>query len=219
MEYTEFWTILSANNIIINIEQIERFKRYERELVYWNEKVNLISRQDCQNIIERHFLHSLSILKYVELPTKARCLDVGTGGGFPGLPLKIALPEIYMTLSDSISKKMKITEMFAKHTELRNIECKLGRVENLQNDKKYNQYFDVICSRAVAKTEKIIEWTLPLLKNTGKFILLKGGDLTNEINDAKTKYKQLSFKTININMIGCDWINNEGKKIIVITSN
>ena len=167
MEYTEFWTILSANNIVLNVGQIEQFKRYEKELLYWNEKINLISRQDEQNVLEKHFLHCLSILKYIEFPKKARCLDIGTGGGFPGLPLKIAEPEIYMTLADSIRKKLKTTEMFAKHTGLRNIECKLGRVEDLARDKKYNQYFDIICSRAVAQTVKLIDWSLPLLKNMG----------------------------------------------------
>ena len=227
MEYTEFWTILSANNIIIDVEQIEQFKRYEKELLYWNEKINLISRQDEQNILEKHFLHSLSILKYIEFPKKARCLDIGTGGGFPGLPLKIALPEIYMTLADSIKKKLKTTEMFAKHTGLRNIECKLGRVEDLSKDKKYIQYFDIICSRAVAQTVKLIDWTLPLLKisnnnnssgknSSGKFIFLKGGDLENEINDAKNKYPQLIFTVQEISLLGCDWMKNEEKKIIII---
>ena len=216
MEYTEFWTILSANNIVINVEQIEQFKRYEKELLYWNEKINLISRQDYQNILEKHFLHCLSILKYIEFPKKARCLDIGTGGGFPGLPLKIALPEIYMTLSDSIKKKLKTTEMFAKHTGLRNIECKLGRVEDWAKDKKYNQYFDVICSRAVAQTVRLIDWSLPLLKSTGKFIFLKGGDLENEINDAKNKYPHLNFAVTEIALLGCDWLKNEGKKIVVV---
>jgi len=219
MEYTEFWTILSVNNIVINVEQIEQFKRYEKELLYWNEKINLISRQDEQNIREKHFLHCLSILKYIDFPKKARCLDIGTGGGFPGLPLKIALPEIYMTLSDSIKKKLKITEMFAKHTGLKNIECKLGRVEDLKNVQKYIQYFDVICSRAVAQTVKLIEWTLPLLKNTGKFIFLKGGNLENEINEAKIKYPQLNFTVIEIDLRGYDYMKNEEKKIIVVSKN
>jgi 16S rRNA (guanine527-N7)-methyltransferase len=245
MEYTEFWTILSANNIVIDVKQIEQFKRYEKELLYWNEKINLISRQDEQNIVEKHFLHSLSILKYIEFPKKARCLDIGTGGGFPGLPLKIALPEIYMLLIDSIKKKLKTTEMFAKHTGLRNIECKLGRVEDLSIEKNnlninnfsnkindnsekindfsdninnnYKQHFDIILSRAVAQTVKLIDWSLPLLKSTGKFIFLKGGDLENEINDAKNKYSQLNFTTQEIVMLGCDWMRDEGKKIITVS--
>ena len=75
MEFTKFWTILSINNIILDAEQIQQFKRLEKELKYWNKQVNLISRQDEDNILIRHFLHSLSILKYVSLPSKSRCLD------------------------------------------------------------------------------------------------------------------------------------------------
>jgi 16S rRNA (guanine527-N7)-methyltransferase len=215
MEYTEFWTLLSANNVVLNVEQIEQFKRYEKELLYWNEKVNLISRKDYENILERHFLHSLSILKYIDFPKKAKCLDIGTGGGFPGLPIKIALPEIYLTLSDSIRKKLKITEIFAKHTALRNIECKFGRVEDLQKVAKSCNYFDVILSRAVAQTSQLIEWTLPLLKKNGKFIFLKGGNLEAEISDAKAKFPQLTFEIIEIDLLGCKWFSAEEKKIVL----
>jgi len=217
MEYTEFWTILSANNIVLTVEQIEQFKRYQRELLYWNEKINLISRQDADNILEKHFIHCLSILKYIEFPQKSRCLDIGTGGGFPGLSLKIAIPEIYMTLVDSIKKKIKTTEIFARNTGLRNIECKFCRVEDLAKTLKYHQYFDIICSRAVAQTVKLIDWTLPILKTTGRFIFLKGGDLADEIETAKNKYPQLNFKIIEIELIGCNWLKTENKKIVVVS--
>lgn len=218
MEYTEFWTLLSINNIILDIYQIELFKRYEKELLYWNEKINLISRKDYENILEKHFLHCLAILKYVEFPEKAKCLDVGTGGGLPGLPLKIALPDIYLTLSDSIKKKIKITEIFAKHTELRNIECKLGRVEDLQDNDKYKNYFDTIVSRAVATTVQLIDWTFPLLKKDGNYAFLKGGDLREEIKVAQKKYPQLSFKIIDIDMIGYAAFKKDEKKIVLITT-
>jgi 16S rRNA (guanine527-N7)-methyltransferase len=217
MEYTEFWTILSANNIILTVEQIEQFKRYEKELRYWNEKINLISRQDISHILDRHFLHSLAILKYVEFPQKARCLDFGTGGGFPGLPIKIASPDIFLTLCDSIKKKINTTEMFANHTELRNIECFCGRIEELNNNKKYQKYFDIICTRAVGPTEKLIEWTLPLIKKNGKYVLLKGGNLDEEILSAKSKFPQFDIQIIDIQMIGMEWFQKESKKIVIIT--
>ncbi|MGB9912782.1 MAG: 16S rRNA (guanine(527)-N(7))-methyltransferase RsmG, partial [Candidatus Kapaibacteriota bacterium] len=119
MELTEFWTILSANGIILEVEQLKQIERFVKELTYWNDKINLISRKDIDNILENHILHSLSILKYVEIPQKANTLDVGTGGGLPGIPLKIARPDINMILIDSIAKKIKITDMLAKHTGLR----------------------------------------------------------------------------------------------------
>ncbi|MDR0926874.1 MAG: 16S rRNA (guanine(527)-N(7))-methyltransferase RsmG [Ignavibacteria bacterium] len=217
MEFTEFWTILSTNGIVLDIPQIEQFKRYHKELKYWNEKINLISRKDESNILERHFLHSLAILKYVEFPTKARCLDIGTGGGLPGIPLKIASPLIYMTLCDSIKKKLKTTEMFAKHTELRNISCFYGRVEDLQLDKQQLRHYDIICSRAVAPITKLLEWSLPLLKQNGKYVLLKGGDLSDEIGEAIYDYPGIHCTTIDIEIMGCDWFTNEEKKIVLIT--
>ena len=217
MEITEFWTILSSNNIILDVEQIEQMKRLHKELKYWNSKVNLISRQDEENLLERHIMHSLSMLKYIDIPSKARCLDFGTGGGFPGIPLKIANPDIYMTLCDSIRKKLKIAEIFALHTELRNFNFEYGRVEALAEKKEYKKHFDFIFARAVAKTVVLIDWTLPLLKDKGKFVFYKGGDLEEEINDAKAKYPQLDIQEIQIDFIGFPWFKNEEKKILVIS--
>ncbi|MCL2038866.1 MAG: 16S rRNA (guanine(527)-N(7))-methyltransferase RsmG [Bacteroidetes bacterium] len=216
MDWTEFWTILSVNGIILEPKQIEIFKRYHKELIYWNEKINLISRQDESNILEKHFIHSLSILKYVDIPIKAQCLDIGTGGGFPGLVLKIARPDVNMILLDSIKKKINTTKMLAQHTELRGINCVLDRAENLCNEKKYNKYFDIILSRAVAKTDKLIGWTIPLIKDNGKFIFLKGGDLGEEINQAKNKYRNLNFEVKDINILGCKSISSAEKKIIIV---
>jgi 16S rRNA (guanine527-N7)-methyltransferase len=219
MEYTEFWTILSSNGIVLNVEQIESFKRYERELIYWNEKVNLISRKDTANILERHFLHSLAILKYIDLPQKARCLDIGTGGGFPGLPLKIAHPNIFMILTDSIRKKITTTEIFAKHTGLRNIECKCCRVEELGNNKQYIQHFDIITARAVAPIVELMDWAMILLKPKGKFVFLKGGDMTDEIEFAKKKHPNYTYEQIEIDLLGCSYFKDEAKKILKIGKN
>ncbi|MGI6369186.1 MAG: 16S rRNA (guanine(527)-N(7))-methyltransferase RsmG [Ignavibacteria bacterium] len=214
MEFTEFWTILSTNNIILDVNQIEQFKRFENELKYWNNKVNLISRKDEDNILERHFIHSLSILKYIDLPKKVRCLDFGTGGGFPGIPLKIAMPDIFMTLCDSIKKKLKIAEIFALHTGLKNFNFECSRVEEL--DKKYYKRFDFIFARAVAKTNLLVEWTLPFLKNNGKFVFLKGGALEEEIAEVQKKHPNLNVEEIQIDMLDCPWFKNEEKKIIII---
>ncbi|MFN3269245.1 MAG: 16S rRNA (guanine(527)-N(7))-methyltransferase RsmG, partial [Candidatus Kapaibacteriota bacterium] len=191
MELTEFWTILSANGIILEVEQLKLIERYVKELTYWNEKVNLVSRKDIQNVLENHILHSLSILKYVDIPKKARCIDVGTGGGLPGIPLKIARPDITMILIDSIAKKVKITEMLAKHTELRNFEAICARAEEFAKDKNNFARFDVVLSRGVGKIATIVAWVKNTLRNNGQIVLLKGGDLTEEINEAKKMFSNL----------------------------
>lgn len=214
MDYIEFWTLCSSNNIILDQEQIELFKRYHNELKYWNEKVNMVSRKDTDNILERHILHSLSLVKYVNFPQKAKVLDIGTGGGLPGLPVKIALPAIRITMVDSIKKKAKMTKMFADHTGLNNINVFGDRVEELNNEPVFHHKFDFIIARAVARTEKLITWSRAYLKKSGKFCFLKGGDLSEEIKEAKEKYRNLKVKEIDIDFIGFDWFKKEEKKLI-----
>ncbi len=215
MELTEFWTILSANGIILEVEQLKLIERYVKELTYWNEKVNLVSRKDIQNVLENHILHSLSILKYVDIPQKARCIDVGTGGGLPGIPLKIARPDITMILIDSIAKKVKITEMLAKHTELRNIEAICARAEEFAKDKNNFARFDVVLSRGVGKITTIVAWVKNTLRNNGQIVLLKGGDLTEEINEAKKMFSNLVVNEILIDLVGYDKFKKDDKKIVV----
>lgn len=215
MDLIKFWTICSANSIVLSEEQIKQFERFEGELRYWNEKVNLISRRDEDNIFERHFLHSLSILKYVDLKDKAQCLDFGTGGGFPGIPLKIAKPDLHFLLVDSIKKKIKITDMFAQHTGLRNIKAITARVEELAMESQNQDKYDYIFARAVGKLERLISWTENMIKPKGKFIFLKGGDLTEEITEANEKFPQLTIKEINISLFGADFFEKEAKKLII----
>lgn len=215
MELTEFWTILSANGIILETEQLEQIKRYERELKYWNDKVNLISRKDIENLLENHILHSLSALKFIDIPKKANCIDVGTGGGLPGIPIKIARPDINMILLDSISKKVKITDMLAKHTGLRNIQAICSRAEEFAKDKNNWSRFDVVFSRGVAKISTIVAWIKNLLKKDAKIVLYKGGNLLDEIADTKKMFPKIEINEILIDLVGYDKFKKDEKKIIV----
>lgn len=217
MDFTEFWTICSINGIILDDEMSENIKRFHRELVYWNQKVNLISRQDVDFILEKHILHSLVILKYEKISYKARLMDVGCGAGFPGTILKIARPDIFLTLVDSISKKLKIAEMLARHTSLRNIQAFAIRVEELSNNPDFRSKFDYITARAVSSTSNLIQWTRDLLKPTGKIILLKGGDLQKEILEANKKFPEFEITEQIIELRGFDYFTKENKKIVIIT--
>ncbi len=217
MDFLEFWTKCSANGIVMDKGQVESIKRYCNELLYWNQKVNLISRQDEEHLLERHIMHSLAIAKYVDFPSRSRCLDVGTGGGLPGIPLKICFPEINMLLVDSIQKKIKITEMLASHTGLRKIEARCVRAEELANDKNNLQNFDIIVSRAVSKISSIVGWVTRIIKPTGKIVLLKGGDLTEEKKFATDYYPKLEIEEIPIKLFGYKWFEQEDKKIVVCT--
>ncbi len=215
MELSQFWTLCSSNSIVLELEQLKQFERFNSELIYWNEKVNLISRKDLDNICERHFLHSLSILKYVDLKKKAQCIDIGTGGGFPGIPLAIARPDLKMLLVDSIAKKIKLTSMFAEHTGIRDLKAMRTRVEDLHSDIKYRNKFDYVFARAVTDTKYLINWADTILKPNGQVILLKGGNLKNEISDASQLFPNYEFEEKSITMIGCDWFAEEEKKILI----
>ena len=215
MELIEFWTICSANGIVLTKNQIDQLSRFHKELIYWNKSVNLISRQDEEFIMERHILHSLSILKYIHLPQKAKCIDVGTGGGLPGIPIAVANPFIEMLLVDSIAKKIKITEMLASHTGSKKIFSRCGRVEELISDKKFAGYYNFVFARAVADIEKIIGWVDKLLKPGGQIVLLKGGDLDDEISVAEKLYPGYKMKETKISIVGYDWYAENDKKLIV----
>lgn len=215
MDLIQFWTILSANGIVLDQKQRERIERYANELLHWNSKVNLISRKDEDMILESHILHSLSILRYVDLDGKYECMDLGSGGGLPGIPITIASPKINMLLLDSIKKKMKVTEMLAQHTQLRNIKSKAERVEVIANQKEYQKKFDFIFARGVARLNLIQSWVSPLLKDTGKIVLLKGGELDDEINEAKKHNKSLKVKQYDLDLIAYDHFKKLQKKILI----
>lgn len=161
----------------------------------WNEKINLISRKEIDLLYERHILHSLAIAKVIQFQPLARVLDLGTGGGFPGIPLAILFPETEFLLVDSIGKKIKVVEAVAEALQLRNVRAQHIRAEELKED------FDFVVSRAVAPLGDLVEWTKKLfiphynhdLKNG--IICLKGGDLKDELKQAgKRKRKVYDLK-------------------------
>ncbi len=163
---------------------------------------------------ERHIIHSLLILKYVEIPYRSRVLDVGTGGGLPGIPLKIARPDIKITLVDSVAKKLNIASMLAQHTALKDITAVCSRVESLSQSAKYKKYFNVIVSRAVAPIAEIVQWTKDVRTEKATIVLLKGGDLTEEINNARKAHKEMVVTVYAIDAIGLPMFTQDEKKIV-----
>lgn len=211
----DFWTTCSANDILLEKEQVDALKRYHDELIYWNAKVNMISRKDEVNVWDRHILHSLTILKYVNIRPKARVLDVGTGGGLPGIPIKIARPDLKMFLVDSIKKKATMAAMFAQHTMLKDISVQAARCEDLAREPHYIGSFDVVISRAVARTAVLLEWVRPLVKPTAVCAFLKGGYLDEEIAEAKATFKGLRIEVIPLEIFGVPMFTQDEKKVVV----
>lgn len=155
----------------------------------WNEKINVISRKDIDSLYEKHVLHSLSIAAAFEFVPGTEILDIGTGGGFPGIPLAIFFPEVKFLLADSIAKKLKVVQAVAEATGLKNVTVQHTRAEDIKNRK-----FDFTVSRAVAPLKELWKWSKPLLKTTPiagnqhpGLICLKGGDLATEIQESNTR--------------------------------
>lgn len=168
-------------------DQLEKFMRLVPIYKDWNSKVNLISRRDIENLFTNHILHSLSIVKIIEFESSTSVLDVGTGGGFPGIPLAIFFPNVKFTLLDSIGKKIKVVESVSKDLSLSNVTAINDRVEN-----HFDKY-DFILSRAVAKMDKFYSLvnknfnSKSINEIPNGIISLKGGDLKDELKDFKEK--------------------------------
>lgn len=164
-------------------EQRDRFARLVPLYTEWNAKINVISRQDIENLEERHILHSLAIAKVFSFKPGAQLLDLGTGGGFPGVPLAIMFPEVKFMLVDGTGKKIRVVQEVADALGLTNLTARHSRVEDL----KMNGQFDFVLSRGVAPLDKLLLWSQSLLKKKhihaypNGLIALKGGNLKPEI--------------------------------------
>ena len=169
-------------------KQLQQFAALKNLYEEWNQKINVISRKDMEHFYEHHVLHSLAIATQFDFPAGYQIMDLGSGGGFPGIPLAIFFPDVHFHLVDSINKKLKVVEAIAAAIELKNVTVQHTRAEDIR-DKK----FDVVVSRAVAPLKDLWHWSRPLLykkpvdqpeKITG-LICLKGGDLSNEIFESR----------------------------------
>ena len=175
-------------------EQLTQLKLLEGLYKEWNEKINVISRKDIDGLYEKHVLHSLSIAATFDFPDDMKIIDLGTGGGFPGIPLAIFFPKVKFHLVDSIAKKLKVVEAVAEGIGLKNVTTQHSRIEDIKNRPQDPAgKFDYVVSRAVAPLKDLWRWSKPLLKIktqnefTPGLISLKGGDLASEIQESGTR--------------------------------
>lgn len=174
--------------ILLHEEQINQFYGYMQLLLEWNQKINLTAITKPEEIILKHFIDSMTIVKYIEENTKL--IDIGTGAGFPGIPLKIIRPDIQIILIDSLNKRIKFLKEVIEKLGLEKIQALHFRVEELGKNKIYRETFDYATSRAVANLATLAEYMLPLVKKNGYCISMKGPNIEEE--------KQQSYKAISI---------------------
>lgn len=165
------------------MEQLEQFFEYMELLIEWNEKMNLTAITEPEEIILKHFIDSITILN--EIPNNSKIVDVGTGAGFPGIPLSIMNPTLKITLVDSLNKRLIFLQEVVNKLQLKNVEIIHARAEEFGQNKKYRGSFDVATSRAVANLSTLSEYLIPLVKVGGKVISMKASEAGQEINEAK----------------------------------
>lgn len=171
-------------HIELTDEQIAHFIQYYEKLIDWNEKINLTAITEERDVVIKHFLDSLSVLPFI--PKDARnCIDVGTGAGFPGIPIKIIKKDLSVTLLDSLDKRVRFLNDIISNLGLEKIRTIHGRAEDFARNKEYREVYDFGIARAVASLPVLAEYILPFVRIGGFFIAMKGSDVGNEINISK----------------------------------
>ena len=178
----------------ISEEKLNQFEKFSSLLVEWNEKMNLTAITDPDGISVRHFADSISPLFHFEIKENAKVIDVGTGAGFPGVPLKIMRPDLDITLMDSLNKRITFLKEVREQIGIDKTECVHARAEEFGRKEEYREKYDVGVSRAVASLKVLSEYVLPFIKVGGYFISMKAFEIEEEVNEAKEKIKLLGGK-------------------------
>lgn len=191
--------ICNKINIEISDDQINCFEKYYELLIEKNKVMNLTAITDKEDVIVKHFIDSIALIPYlldkgININNKLKIIDIGTGAGFPGLPLKIMMPDVKFTLLDSLNKRVSFLNEVIYELKLKDIEALHGRAEDYASDNKYREKYDICVSRAVANLSTLSEYCIPFVKEDGFFISYKAGESEEEINNSKNAIKILGGK-------------------------
>lgn len=192
---------LSKINISISKKQEDMLFSFYEMLIEKNKVMNLTAITDIEEVVVKHFLDSLSIVKVLdekELSNNLKVIDIGTGAGFPGIPLKIVFPNLNITLLDSLNKRLVFLQEVIEKLGLENIDTVHGRCEDIGRKEEYREQYDLCVSRAVANLSTLSELCIPFVKKGGLFVSYKAGDCKEEVINAKYAIKKLGGKTGNI---------------------
>lgn len=189
-----FESKLKELGITLNNTQKQQFDKFYELLIEWNQVMNLTGITEYEEVNEKHFIDSLSIVKAVDMDSVVTVIDIGTGAGFPGIPLKIAFPHLKMVLLDSLNKRVQFLNTVIDTLELTDIETIHGRAEDFAKQTQYREQFDLCVSRAVANLATLSEYCIPYVKQEGMFIPYKSGEIEEELQNSKKAVHVLGGK-------------------------
>lgn len=181
-------------SIVLNDKQIQQFEQYYNILVEWNKVMNLTAITEYEEVVEKHFLDSLTIVYAINMEKIETLIDVETGAGFPGIPLKIAFPHLKVTLLDSLNKRIKFLNEVIDLLELNDIKAIHGRAEDYAKQSEYREQYDICVSRAVANLATLSEYCLPYVKMDGLFVPYKSGEIDEELKSSEKAVSILGGK-------------------------
>ncbi len=210
---TKFINDLKAIGIELSDEQLEQFLTYYEMLIEKNKVMNLTTITDFDEVLEKHFEDSLSLIQAVDLEKSQAVIDLGTGAGFPGIPLKIAFPNLQITLADSLNKRILFLDDVIRELGLTGIDTVHGRAEDLAKNSDYREKFDLCVSRAVANLSTLSEYCLPFVKIGGKFISYKAGECDEEVAASKSSIFLLGGKISDIKKFE---LGESGRAFVII---
>ncbi len=233
MNEEELWlyTLCKKNGVYITDIQMRQLTRFKSLLLDWNKKINLVSRKNEENIWKGHIALSLSILFKIEFRDKMKILDLGTGGGLPGIPMSILLPSCSFLLLDSTQKKITAVQAMVESLELANVNTVWGRAEELHKNPKLHQTFDAVVARSVSSLSNLVEWGGPFLKafkgtnilqkkisiSVPSLITFKGMEIDEEEKTAKKEFPTILLQSVPLSYAGSEEFENLDKKLIIVT--
>jgi 16S rRNA (guanine527-N7)-methyltransferase len=230
----EFVRLCKLNALNLSPVQLGSLEYYVNNLLSWNQRVNLISRKDESNIWVSHILHSLCLVERVELPPGSRLLDLGSGGGLPGVPIAILRPDLQVTLLDSVRKKTEAVRDIVSGLSMGNLTVTWGRAGEIRLKDASSEGFDVVIARAVAPLKDLIRWSLTLVRRTDAttsrkepktppahfstpfLIAMKGGSLEHELRSAQVRYGNKRISTLDLVVKGVSDIELVEKKLVAV---
>lgn len=191
----------SAAGFVLSERQTEQFRQYFELLIDWNQRINLTAIEDPVDVVDKHFIDSVLTMKVSGSLAGKRLIDVGTGAGFPGVPLKIMAPELSLCLFDSLQKRINFLTELCSSLDLSGVEMVHGRAEEFGRNSDYREQYDLATARAVAKLPVLAELCLPFVKVGGVFIALKGPELEQELNESKKALQEMGGKIMRVENI------------------